>query len=72
LIISINFILLQILEDTGALILLFDNDEARKIWQSRLQGAIYRASVLVLFFFLVKFSLHIYLLLASIELLACF
>ncbi|CAD6212089.1 unnamed protein product [Miscanthus lutarioriparius] len=34
----------QILEDTGALILLFDNDEARKIWQSRLQGAIYRAS----------------------------
>ncbi|KAF8689392.1 hypothetical protein HU200_041935 [Digitaria exilis] len=34
----------QILEDTGALILLFDNDEGRKIWQSRLQGAIYRAS----------------------------
>ncbi|KAL6906369.1 hypothetical protein ACP4OV_003970 [Aristida adscensionis] len=33
-----------ILEDTGALILLFDNDEGRKIWQSRLQGAIYRAS----------------------------
>lgn len=55
-IISWNFILLQILEDTGALILLFDNEEARKIWQSRLQGAIYRASVLlVLFFFLVNF-----------------
>ncbi|RLN19158.1 hypothetical protein C2845_PM02G19660 [Panicum miliaceum] len=33
-----------ILEDTGALILLFDNEEGRKIWQSRLQGAIYRAS----------------------------
>jgi vacuolar protein sorting-associated protein 13A/C len=31
-------------EDTGALILLFDNEEGRKIWQSRLQGAIYRAS----------------------------
>jgi vacuolar protein sorting-associated protein 13A/C len=36
----------QILEDTGALILLFDN-EGWKIWQSRLQGAIYRASVLL-------------------------
>ncbi|WVZ57683.1 hypothetical protein U9M48_008037 [Paspalum notatum var. saurae] len=34
----------QILEDSGALILLFDNDEGRKIWQSRLQSAIYRAS----------------------------
>ncbi|XP_062205491.1 uncharacterized protein LOC133907454 isoform X2 [Phragmites australis] len=34
----------KILEGTGALILLFDNDEGRKIWQSRLQGAIYRAS----------------------------
>uniref|UniRef100_J3N503 PH domain-containing protein n=1 Tax=Oryza brachyantha TaxID=4533 RepID=J3N503_ORYBR len=34
----------QILEDTGALILLFDNEETRKTWQSRLQGAIYRAS----------------------------
>jgi len=34
----------KILEDTGALILLFDNDEGRKIWQNRLQGAIYRAS----------------------------
>ncbi|KAL6642664.1 hypothetical protein ACP70R_020845 [Stipagrostis hirtigluma subsp. patula] len=34
----------RILEDTSALILLFDNDEGRKIWQSRLQGAIYRAS----------------------------
>uniref|UniRef100_A0A0Q3N5I8 PH domain-containing protein n=1 Tax=Setaria italica TaxID=4555 RepID=A0A0Q3N5I8_SETIT len=34
----------QILEDTGALIFLFDNEEGRKIWQSRLQGAIYRAS----------------------------
>uniref|UniRef100_A0A0E0MAV7 PH domain-containing protein n=1 Tax=Oryza punctata TaxID=4537 RepID=A0A0E0MAV7_ORYPU len=34
----------QILEDTGALIMLFDNEETRKIWQNRLQGAIYRAS----------------------------
>uniref|UniRef100_A0A0E0BDW2 PH domain-containing protein n=1 Tax=Oryza glumipatula TaxID=40148 RepID=A0A0E0BDW2_9ORYZ len=34
----------QILEDTGALIMLFDNEEARRIWQNRLQGAIYRAS----------------------------
>jgi vacuolar protein sorting-associated protein 13A/C len=34
----------KIVEDTGALILLFDNEEGRKIWQSRLQGAIYRAS----------------------------
>ncbi|KAL5230936.1 hypothetical protein ABZP36_029712 [Zizania latifolia] len=30
--------------NTGALILLFDNEETRKIWQNRLQGAIYRAS----------------------------
>lgn len=34
----------KILEDTGALIFLFDNEEGRKIWQSRLQAAIYRAS----------------------------
>jgi vacuolar protein sorting-associated protein 13A/C len=34
----------KILEDTGALIMLFDNEEARRIWQNRLQGAIYRAS----------------------------
>ncbi|XP_073352999.1 uncharacterized protein [Aegilops tauschii subsp. strangulata] len=34
----------KILEDTGALILLFDSEETRKIWQNRLQGAIYRAS----------------------------
>ncbi|KAK3153327.1 hypothetical protein QOZ80_2BG0170820 [Eleusine coracana subsp. coracana] len=31
-------------QNTGALNLLFDSDEGRKIWQSRLQGAIYRAS----------------------------
>ena len=44
------------MEDTGALILLFDNEEGRKIWQSRLQGAIYRASVVLALF--VNSSLH--------------
>lgn len=72
-VILINFLLLQILEDTGALILLFDNDEGRKIWQSRLQGAIYRASVIpALFLFLVNASItFFYFLLASLKLLVC-
>lgn len=33
------------MEDSNALILRFDSDDSRKIWQNRLQGAIYRASV---------------------------
>lgn len=66
LIVSISHILLQILEDTGALNLLFDSDEGRKIWQSRLQGAIYRASVLLglfrLCFIILLLSISTYLL----------
>ncbi|XP_008465914.2 uncharacterized protein LOC103503494 isoform X1 [Cucumis melo] len=34
----------KIVEDTSALILRFDSDDSRKVWQNRLQGAIYRAS----------------------------
>ncbi|GAV77402.1 PH domain-containing protein/DUF946 domain-containing protein/DUF1162 domain-containing protein/Chorein_N domain-containing protein, partial [Cephalotus follicularis] len=35
----------KIVEDVNALILRCDSSDARKTWQSRLQGAIYRASV---------------------------
>ncbi|XP_073000916.1 uncharacterized protein [Typha latifolia] len=34
----------KVLEDVNAVILLCDNDELRKTWHNRLQGAIYRAS----------------------------
>ncbi|KAA8522113.1 hypothetical protein F0562_012573 [Nyssa sinensis] len=34
----------KVVEDANALILRFDSDDSRKTWQSRLQGAIYRAS----------------------------
>ncbi|WCJ20748.1 hypothetical protein M5689_002962 [Euphorbia peplus] len=34
----------KVLEDVNALILRYDSDDSRKNWQSRLQGAIYRAS----------------------------
>ncbi|KAM7253783.1 hypothetical protein ACFE04_031465 [Oxalis oulophora] len=34
----------KIVEDVNALILRYDSDDARKTWQSRLQGAIYRTS----------------------------
>lgn len=33
------------MEDVNALILMFDSEESRKTWHSRLQGAVYRASV---------------------------
>jgi vacuolar protein sorting-associated protein 13A/C len=39
---------------------LFDNEEGRKIWQSRLQGAIYRASVLLtIFLFLDPYIIYL-------------
>ncbi|KAM5573225.1 hypothetical protein ABKV19_012985 [Rosa sericea] len=34
----------KVVEDANALILLFDSDDSKKTWQSRLRGAIYRAS----------------------------
>ncbi|XP_037495569.1 uncharacterized protein LOC105636609 isoform X2 [Jatropha curcas] len=34
----------KVIEDANALILLCDSDDSRRNWQSRLQGAIYRAS----------------------------
>jgi len=33
------------MEDVNALILMFDSEDSRKTWHSRLQGAVYRASV---------------------------
>ncbi|KAK3008800.1 hypothetical protein RJ639_013898 [Escallonia herrerae] len=35
----------KVVEDANALILRFESDDSRRTWQSRLQGAIYRASV---------------------------
>ncbi|CAH8391411.1 unnamed protein product [Eruca vesicaria subsp. sativa] len=34
----------KVMEDVNALILMFDSEESRKTWHSRLQGAVYRAS----------------------------
>jgi vacuolar protein sorting-associated protein 13A/C len=35
----------KVMEDVNALILMFDSEDSRKTWHSRLQGAVYRASV---------------------------
>ncbi|CAN8324888.1 unnamed protein product [Cochlearia groenlandica] len=34
----------KVMEDVNALILMFDSEDSRKTWHSRLQGAVYRAS----------------------------